>query len=57
MKDILMIKYESIESVDKTRILVGLGIDAKNDYQTVQTYQNKSVLDFDSNNIGQGSSF
>jgi len=39
--------YESIESVDKTRILVGLGIDA-NAYQTVQTYQNKSVLDFDS---------
>ena len=39
--------YESIESVDKTRILVGLGIDA-NAYQTIQTYQNKSVLDFDS---------
>ncbi|WP_300461259.1 helicase-related protein [Desulfobacula sp.] len=39
--------YESIENIDKTRILVGLGLDS-NAYQTIQTYQNQSVLDFNS---------
>jgi len=39
--------YESIENINKTRVLVGLGID-EHAYQTIQTYQNQSVLDFDS---------
>ena len=39
--------YEAIEKVDKTRILVGLGID-ENAYQIIQEYQNQTIVDFDS---------
>jgi superfamily II DNA or RNA helicase len=39
--------YEAIEQVDKTRILVGLGIDEES-YKTINEYQNQTVLDFDS---------
>jgi len=39
--------YESIEFINKTRILVGLGLDAHAN-QTIQIYQNQSVLDFNS---------
>ena len=37
----------SIESIGKTRILVGLGVDNES-YRAVDTYQVKSVLDFES---------
>lgn len=39
--------YEAIEEVDKTRILVGLGIDEES-YRTINEYQNQTVMDFDS---------
>jgi len=39
--------YSSIESIEKTRILVGLGID-ENAYQTINTYHDQTVIDFDS---------
>jgi superfamily II DNA or RNA helicase len=39
--------YEAIEQVDKTRILVGLGID-EDSYKTINEYQNQTVIDFDS---------
>jgi len=39
--------YEAIEKVDKTRILVGLGIDEES-YKTINEYQNQTVMDFDS---------
>lgn len=39
--------YSSIESIEKTRILVGLGID-ENAYQTINTYHTQTVIDFDS---------
>ena len=37
--------YEAIEEVDKTRILVGLGID-EDAYKTINEYQNQTVVDF-----------
>ena len=39
--------YEAIEHVDKTRILVGLGIDEES-YKVIDEYQNQTVMDFDS---------
>ncbi|NOT13788.1 MAG: helicase [Methylococcaceae bacterium] len=39
--------YPSIESIEKTRILVGLGID-ENSYQTINIYHAQTVIDFDS---------
>ncbi len=39
--------YEAIEKVDKTRILVGLGID-EDAYRTINEYKNQTVMDFDS---------
>ena len=39
--------YSAIESVEKTRILVGLGID-ENSYQTINIYHAQTVIDFDS---------
>ncbi len=39
--------HQAIEKVDKTRILVGLGIDEEA-YQLVNTYQTQSVMDFES---------
>lgn len=39
--------YEAIEKVDKTRILVGLGVDEES-YKTINEYQNQTVMDFDS---------
>lgn len=39
--------YEAIEQVDKTRILVGLGVDEES-YKTLNEYQNQTVIDFDS---------
>ena len=39
--------YEAIEKVEKTRILVGLGID-ENAYRIINEYQNQTVVDFDS---------
>lgn len=39
--------YSSIESIEKTRILVGLGID-ENAYQTINTYHTQTIIDFDS---------
>lgn len=39
--------YNSIESIEKTRVLVGLGVDDES-YRAVNTYQLKSVLDFES---------
>jgi Superfamily II DNA/RNA helicases, SNF2 family len=39
--------YEAIEQVDKTRILVGLGVDEES-YKTINEYQNQTVVDFDS---------
>ncbi len=39
--------YSSIEPIEKTRILVGLGID-DNAYQTINLYHAQTVIDFDS---------
>jgi len=39
--------YDSIEPVEKTRIIVGLGVDNES-YRAVNTYQVQSVLDFES---------
>lgn len=39
--------YDAIELVDKTRILVGLGID-EHAYKTINEYQTQTVVDFDS---------
>jgi superfamily II DNA or RNA helicase/HKD family nuclease len=39
--------YSSIEPIEKTRILVGLGID-ENSYQTLNIYHSQTVIDFDS---------
>lgn len=39
--------YESIEPIDKTRILVGLGID-DDAFNTITKYQNQTVIDFES---------
>lgn len=39
--------YPSIEPIDKTRILVGLGID-ENSYQTINIYHAQTVIDFNS---------
>lgn len=39
--------HKAIENVDKTRILVGLGIDEQS-YKTINEYQNQTVMDFDS---------
>ncbi len=39
--------YEAIEKVDKTRILVGLGIDEES-YKTINEYHSQTVIDFDS---------
>ena len=39
--------YESIESVEKTRILVGLGVDNES-YHAVNAHRNNGVLDFES---------
>lgn len=39
--------YESIESIEKTRILIGLGID-KEAYSTIHQYHQQTVIDFES---------
>jgi len=39
--------YDSIESVEKTRILVGLGIDNES-YRAIDAFRTQSVLDFES---------
>ena len=39
--------YEAIEKVDKTRILVGLGVD-EDSYKVINEYHNQTVIDFDS---------
>lgn len=39
--------HESIEPIDKTRILVGLGLD-EDSYRAINSYENQGVLDFDS---------
>lgn len=39
--------YDSIEPVEKTRILVGLGIDEES-CRAVNAYRNQTVLDFES---------
>ncbi len=39
--------YQSIELIEKTRILVGLGVDNES-YRVVNTYRAKSVFDFES---------
>ena len=39
--------YESIEPIEKTRILIGLGLDNES-YQIIDSFQNQSVLDFES---------
>jgi hypothetical protein len=39
--------YPTIEPIDKTRILVGLGID-ENSYQTINIYHAQTVIDFNS---------
>ena len=39
--------YESIEKVEKTRIIVGLGID-ETSYRTINEYQNQATIDFES---------
>lgn len=39
--------YEAIEDVNKTRILVGLGVD-EDAYKTINEYQAQTVADFDS---------
>ncbi len=39
--------YESIEHVEKTRILVGLGID-EDSFKTINEYQNQAIIDFES---------
>lgn len=39
--------YESIEHVEKTRILVGLGID-EDSFKSINEYQNQSIIDFES---------
>lgn len=39
--------YETIEIVDKTRILVGLGIDEES-YWAINEFHNQTVMDFDS---------
>jgi superfamily II DNA/RNA helicase len=44
--------YEAIEKVDKTRILVGLGVDEES-YKTINEYQNQTIMDFDSHAIAK----
>ena len=39
--------YEAIEKVEKTRIIVGLGID-ETSYRTINEYQNQATIDFES---------
>lgn len=39
--------HKSIEPVEKTRILIGLGIDNES-YQIIDSFQNQAVLDFES---------
>lgn len=39
--------YQAIENVDKTRILVGLGIDEES-FKVINEYQTQSVIDFES---------
>ena len=39
--------YDSIELIEKTRILVGLGIDEKS-YRTINQYHPQTVIDFES---------
>ncbi len=39
--------HESIASIEKTRILIGLGIDNES-YQIIDSFQNQAVLDFES---------
>ena len=39
--------YQSIEPIEKTRILVGLGVDEKS-YHAISEYQTQMVLDFES---------
>jgi len=39
--------YQAIDKVDKTRILVGLGVDEES-YRTINEYQDQTVMDFDS---------
>ncbi|MBT1705872.1 SNF2-related protein [Chryseosolibacter indicus] len=39
--------YQSIEPIDKVRILVGLGID-EHSYNAINQYQNQSTIDFES---------
>ena len=38
--------YESIESLEKTRILVGLGVDEES-FQTISEYHARTVIDFE----------
>ena len=39
--------YESIEPIEKTRILVGLGVDEES-FQTIREYHTQTVMDFES---------
>ncbi len=39
--------HKSIKPIDKTRILIGLGIDNES-YQIIDSFQNQAVLDFES---------
>lgn len=39
--------YESIEPIDKVRILVGLNVD-EHSYKTINEYQNQTTMDFES---------
>ena len=39
--------YDSIEPITKTRILVGIGLDAES-YRAINSYQDQGALDFDS---------
>lgn len=46
--------HESIEPIEKTRILIGLGIDNES-YQIIDSYQNQAVLDFESHSSAKRS--
>ena len=44
--------YESIESIEKTRILVGLGVDEES-YYALNGYHSQTVLDFESHSTAK----
>lgn len=44
--------YESIEPIDKVRILVGLGIDEAA-YKTINQYQTQTLIDFESHHVAK----